>query len=119
MAKIPQSLNDINEQWLLTALKEQNSSGQNVEILSLEHVKEKNGFLSGVAQASARINGKLAHLFIKIITEPDDPFTFWFQGNNFDQVEINFYKENLLALSQFEKLHCSAQNSKLEQMVPR
>ena len=63
------------------------------------------------------IQGKIQHLFIKIISEPDDSYRFIYDTNNFDEVEITFYKHYLPTLIEFEQSKC--QSSELEDIAPK
>ena len=56
-------------------------------------------------------------MFIKIISDPDDTYTSIYDTNNFDEVEITFYKHYLPNLIKFEQSRC--QSSELEDMAPK
>ena len=106
--KIPKCQNDITKEWLKEVVLKSKSSAEteddnDVEVTELVIVKEKNGFLSGASKAKVTISSQVKKLFIKTIVEPNDPFRHLFYLNNFDEVEIKFYKEYLPAIVQFTK----------------
>ena len=89
--KIPNCQNDVTKDWLKGVLKSVNQNDK-IEVSEIVTIKEKNGFLSGVSKAKVKINGQEKSLFMKIIVEPDDPLRFMYNDNQFDEVEIKFYK---------------------------
>ena len=68
--KIPTCQNDITKQWLIEVLKFPKNATEtednDVEVTELVTIKEKNGFLSGVAKAKVIINGQGKNLFVKV-----------------------------------------------------
>ena len=126
--KIPTCQNDITKQWLIEVLKFPKSATEtednDVEVTELVTIKEKNGFLSGVAKAKVIINGQGKNLFVKTIVDPDDPFHDYSCVSNFDEVEVRFYKEYLPAIVEFTKEQMGTENDNttatiLENMVPK
>ena len=110
--KIPTIKSDVTKEWLQEALDLQSD-----QIVNINSVEEKDGFLSGVFKAQVLINGQINHLFIKIISDPDDAYTSIYDTNNFDEVEIIFYTKYLPDLIQFEKTKCKS--SEMENMTPK
>ena len=126
--KIPTCQNEISKEWLKVVLKSKSTTTEtednDVEVSELVTVNEKNGFLSGATKAKVTINGQEKNLFIKAIVNPDDPFRHLFYLNNFDEVEIRFYKEYLPAIVQFTKEQLGSEKDNttaiiLENMVPK
>lgn len=111
---IPTRQTEVTEPWLREVL----NLDDEAKVLSMETITDKNGFLSGVSRATVQFkqNEEPKHLFVKIISEPDDVFTAMFDIYNFDQVEIQFYKEHLPALIAMEESKRST--SELKFMSP-
>ena len=116
--KIPTSLKDVNEEWLYEALIENNKDFDNdLKILSITPIKVKNGFLSDVAKATIQVGNEEKKIFIKAISDPNDPLRSFMDDNNFDEIEIKFYKEHLPALIDFDSKR-SPFGSSLTDIVP-
>ena len=108
--EIPTTLKQITEKWIKEAVNAE-------KVLEIQNVQEKSGFLSGVKKAKILLENQEKNIFIKIISEPDDPFIGYFKTTNFDEVEIRFYREFLPKLIEFEK---SLMESELEKdFVPK
>ena len=110
--KIPTNKSDVTKEWLQEALDLKSD-----QVVNINPVEEKNGFLSGVFKAQVIIQGQINHLFIKIISDPDDAYTSIYDTNNFDEVEIIFYKKYLPDLIRFEQTNCK--RSELENITPK
>ena len=90
--KIPKSPKDINKEWLLEVLKLSGTRIGTIEVIEIDMLKEKTGFLSGALKAKVKINDQDENLFIKTIIGQDDPFRSFYDTNNLDELEIRFYK---------------------------
>ena len=90
--KIPKSPKDINKEWLLEVLNFFGTGIGTIEVIEIDMLKEKTGFLSGALKAKVKINDQDKNLFIKTIIGQDDPFRSFYDTNNLDELEIRFYK---------------------------
>lgn len=94
--EIPTNSRQVTEEWIKNALGVE-------KVLNLENVKEKSGYLSNTFRVKIEVDNEVKSIFIKIILDSDDELFVYFERNNFDQVEIRFYKEYLPKLIEFEK----------------
>ena len=90
--KIPKSPKDIDKEWLHEVLNFSGTGIGTIEVIEIDMLKEKTGFLSGALKAKAKINDQDKNLFIKTIIGQDDPFRSFYDTNNLDELEIRFYK---------------------------
>ena len=90
--KIPKSPKDIDKEWLHEVLKLSGTGIGTIEVIEIDMLKEKTGFLSGALKAKVKIHDQEENLFIKTIIGQDDPFRSFYDTNNLDELEIRFYK---------------------------
>jgi len=94
--KIQKSPKDVTKEWLQDVLKSNTSSNFSnskfIEVMEINMLKEKKGFLSGALLAKVKINDQEENLFIKSIIGQDDPFRSFYDTNNLEEIEIRFYK---------------------------
>ena len=90
--KIPKSPKDIDKEWLQEVLRLSGTGIGTIEVIEIDMLKEKTGFLSGALKAKVKINDQEENLFIKTIIGQDDPFRSFYDTNNLDELEIRFYK---------------------------
>jgi len=120
-AKIPKYQSDITNEWLKNTL-ESSLSNENVEVIEITFLENKNGCLSKNTKAKVVINGQVKNLFIKSMVEPDDPFRPCYDGKNQEEIEIKFYNEYLLGLVNFANEETNGDeniSTSLQTMVPK
>lgn len=116
---IPTSPKEVTKEWLRLCLQENLQDSKDViEVLGLEQIKEKNGFMSGYFKAKVKINDQIQKLFIKTILDKEDPLRFMMDKIDFDRIEISTYKSFIPELIKYEKLYCDPERSQLEDLIP-
>ena len=119
MTSVPTSPKEVTKEWLHSCLQENvQDSEAGIEVLDLEQITERNGFMSGYFKAKVKINEQIQKLFIKTILDKEDPLRFMMDKIDFDRIEISTYKSFMPELIKYEQLYCNPERSQLEDLIP-